>query len=373
MSLKKLLILAPSRRTTSETFIRANLEGLPYKTCAYFGDEYSPLHPIRSTYAIAILISKILMRLKMLRMSGLPASLVGWMLIRLHKPDIVLVEFGFEAVRVMEACYWTRVPLVVHFRGADASAERWLTLLHQRYQRLFKIAAGVIVKSQPMASCLQALGASSDRMLVSASGANQNLFYGSTPKHSAPIFLAVGRFVEKKGPLYTIRAFAQMKEHDPTDSAYLWMVGDGPLMREATQLIDQLNLSQSVVLFGSQPQWKVASLMRHARAFVQHSMVASDGDSEGNPVAIMEAQLSGLPVIATRHAGIPEVVVDGLSGFLCDEKDEVTMSEAMLRVFDDSLLAQKLGEAGSNRIRRKFTVAKHLDDLSKFLESLALS
>lgn len=371
MTLRKLLIFAPSRRSTSETFIRANLAGLLYEKYAYFGDEYSPSRPLRCTYALSILISKLLMRLKLPWVAGLPASLVAWVLIQLHQPNLVLVEFGFEAVRVMEACAWSKVPLVVHFRGADASAERWLSLLRQRYQRLFKIAAGVIVKSKPMARCLQTLGASADRMLVSASGANQKLFYGSNPQKSDPIFLSVGRFVEKKGPLYTIRAFARLKEHDPDNSAYLWMVGDGPLMHESEQLVEQLELTYSVVFLGKQPQWKVASLMRSARAFVQHSMVASDGDSEGNPVAIMEAQLSGLPVIATRHAGIPEVVVDGLSGILCDEKDVLAMSEAMQELLNNPLLAQKLGEFGSDRVKKQFTIKKHLHELSLFLERFA--
>ena len=107
--------------------------------------------------------------------------------------------------------------------------------------------------------------------------------------------------------------------------------------------------------------------MRHVRAFVQHSLVASDGDSEGNPVAVMEAQLSGLPVIATRHAGIPEVVVDGVTGVLVAEGDVEAMANAMLTLLEEPMLAQQFGQAGQKRAREHFTVEHHLRDVTELL------
>ena len=104
--------------------------------------------------------------------------------------------------------------------------------------------------------------------------------------------------------------------------------------------------------------------MRQARVFVQHSLVAPDGDSEGNPVAVMEAQLSGLPVVA-MHAGIPEVVIDGQTGLLVEEGD-LGMASAIERLLQDPALSAQLA-AGSCHVKEGFTLQKHLVDLTRFL------
>jgi len=365
----RLLVFAPTARAASETFIRANLEGLPFAVSAYFGDERPLRDPWRLAYGSAILLSKLLTRLRFLRLAALPAALVARGLIRRHRPDLVLVEFGFEAVRVMEACAWSGVPLVVHFRGSDASARDRLGLLRGRYRRLLMIAAGVIVKSRPMADTLLALGGRPDRLLISPSGANARLFHGSTPASAPPVLLAVGRFVAKKGPLHTIRAFArtcrELGVREP--ELALWMVGDGPLLPQARALVVELGLQERVRFLGVRRQAEVAGLMREVRAFVQHSLVAPDGDSEGNPVAVMEAQLSGLPVVATRHAGIPEVVLQGESGLLVEEGDEEGMAAAMARLLLDPALAARLGDCGRLRILGGFTIEHHLEQLSQLV------
>jgi len=366
---QRLLMLAPTRRAVSETFIRANVEGLPFQVSALFGDERPLRRPIALAYGLAILLSKVLTRLRLLRLAEMPAACVIWWVIGRQRPDAVLVDFGFEAVRVMEACAWRQVPLVVHFRGSDASADGRLGLLRQRYQRLLSIAAGVVVKSRPMAETLQALGACPERMLISPSGANARLFSGSEPAAAPPVFLAVGRFVEKKGPLHTIRAFAMVCEAlgaEIPDLA-LWMVGDGPLLPDARALVRSLNLDARVRFFGSRDQKAVAQLMREVRGFVQHSLVAADGDSEGNPVAVMEAQLSALPVVATRHAGIPEVVLDGETGVLVEEGDVRGMAAAMMRLAADPGLAAHLGDCGRRRIQEGFTIDQHLRQLAALL------
>jgi glycosyltransferase involved in cell wall biosynthesis len=82
----------------------------------------------------------------------------------------------------------------------------------------------------------------------------------------------------------------------------------------------------------------------------------------------MEAQLSGLPVIATRHAGIPDVVMEGETGLLVEEGDVEAMAMAMLRLIDDPELAARFGRAGRQRVLQKFTVAHHLQQVSELLD-----
>ena len=369
---ERVLVLAPTAHAASETFIRANLNGLSLDLTAYFGDDF-PLHaPWRLVYGSAILLSKLFTRLHWLRLAGFPAACVAFALIRRHQPEVVMVEFGFEAVRVMEACAWSGVPLVVHFRGSDASAQHRLGLLKKRYRRLLSMASGVIVKSRPMADTLLALGAPVDRLLISPSGANADLFQGSTPAAAPPVLLAVGRFVAKKGPLETLRAFGLLCR-DPVLAAskpQLWMVGDGPLLSSARALVIELGLQERVRFLGVCSQVRVAELMRQVRGFVQHSKVAPDGDSEGSPVAVMEAQLSGLPVVATRHAGIPEVVLENKTGLLVDEGDESAMAQAMSLLLLDPLLAAELGACGRRRIQEQFTVEHHLRQVEQLLHEV---
>ena len=150
----------------------------------------------------------------------------------------------------------------------------------------------------------------------------------------------------------------------------LWMVGDGPLLPAAQDLVQAQGIEDRVRLLGLRSQVEVAGLMREVRAFVQHSRVAADGDSEGSPVAVMEAQLSGLPVIATRHAGIPEVVLDGESGLLVEEGDVAAMALAMVRLVRDPGLAERMGACGRQRIQSGFTVSHHLEQVSNFLETV---
>jgi glycosyltransferase involved in cell wall biosynthesis len=372
--LLRVLVLAPSRRVATETFVRANLQRLPFDTVAFFGDERPWRQPLRLAYGLAIFLSKALTRLGLLRLATLPASLVAWLLIRRHRPAVVMVEFGFHAVRVMEAAAWSGVPLVVHFRGSDASADRRIGLLGERYRRLMELVAGVIVKSEPMRRVLLDLGAPVDGLIVSPSGADERLFHGGDPAAAPPRFLAVGRFVAKKGPLHTIRAFERMLHTLPGSLAArcsLLMVGTGPLLVEARHLVEALDLDGVVTLAGSRSQQAVAGMMRQVRAFVQHSLVAPDGDSEGSPVAVMEAQLSGLPVVATLHGGIPEVVEEGVTGFLVPEGDVEAMAAAMARLAADPALAGRMGMAGRRRSLMRFTVRHHLEQVTALLLRVA--
>jgi colanic acid/amylovoran biosynthesis glycosyltransferase len=89
---------------------------------------------------------------------------------------------------------------------------------------------------------------------------------------------------------------------------------------------------------------------------VQHSVVASDGNSEGMPNSILEASASGLPVVATRHAGIPEVVLDGETGFLVEERDVEGMARQMARLVMEPALAEELGRAGRKRMQESFSI-----------------
>lgn len=371
----RLLVFAPSRRVPSETFIRANLRALPCETVAYCGDERpwgGP--PLRLGYGLAILASKLLYRIGWQRLGTALPSAVATAICRHEKPDVVLAEFGFHAVRIMELVPATGLPLIVHFRGVDASSRRYLGRLEARYRRLLSLASAVVVKSRPMRDTLLGLAAARPTplpVLISPSGADGERFGGepADPAGAPPLFLAVGRFVAKKGPLLTLRAFAAAATTRP--DLRLVMVGEGPLLEPCRRLARELGIDGRVQLPGRGSPEQIAAWMRRSRGFLQHSLTGPNGDQEGSPVAVMEAQLIGLPVVATRHAGIPEVVLDGSTGLLVAEGDTAAMAAAIGRLADDPALAGELGRRGRQRTSGQFTLAHHVEALGALIAGLA--
>ena len=266
----------------------------------------------------------------------------------------------------MEACRQLGIPLIVHFHGYDASVHEVLKENAETYPVMFRIAAAVIVVSRAMERKLISLGAPAEKVHYNPYGINCNDFAGAEPADSPPVFLAVGRFVEKKAPQLTLKAFASVLRSMP--DARLRMIGDGPLLEECRELSDELTIANAVTFLGAQPHEAVREEMRAARCFVQHSVEAANGDCEGTPLGILEAGASGLPVVSTRHAGIPDVVIEGETGFLVDERDVDEMAKNMLRLAQDPELAGRLGRAARKRIESDFSERRSLGQLWTIIE-----
>jgi glycosyltransferase involved in cell wall biosynthesis len=159
--------------------------------------------------------------------------------------------------------------------------------------------------------------------------------------------------VEKKAPHLTLEAFARIAQRFP--QAHLDMVGDGPLAERCHEVIARHGLASCVTMHGALDDAQVAALLRRAAVFVQHSVVAPDKDVEGFPTAIAEAMSTALPVVATRHGGIPEHVRDGETGLVVEEGDVEGMAEAVARVLADPAFGRRLGAAA------RAHAAVHLD------------
>jgi glycosyltransferase involved in cell wall biosynthesis len=108
--------------------------------------------------------------------------------------------------------------------------------------------------------------------------------------------------------------------------------------------------------------------MRGASVFLQHSVVASDGDREGTPVGVLEAGAAGVPVVATRHEGISEAVVDGETGLLVDEGDVERMGDALVELMSDPERARRLGAAGRRRVESFYSTDRSIEGLWAILQ-----
>jgi len=128
--------------------------------------------------------------------------------------------------------------------------------------------------------------------------------------------------------------------------------GSGPLWKECVDFVQKHGLNDQITLHGDQKNERVHSLMKDADLFLQHSIKnTKTGDQEGSPVAIKEAMANALPVISTRHAGIPETVIEAATGFLVDEGDASGMAKHIVALASDAALREKLGYAGWQQVR----------------------
>ena len=285
------------------------------------------------------------------------------------KADVTLAEYGTTGALIHGACRRIGAPLVVHFHGFDASVTDLLDRKAGDYRRMFGVAAAVIAVSRAMEHQLLALGCPRETLIYNPSGVDCARFDGADPAGAGPLFVAVGRMVEKKGPHLLLAAFARVVSECP--AARLHWIGDGALLGVCRDLAAALGIEHAITFLGAQPHDVVEREMRQARALVQHSVTASNGDSEGTPVSILEAGAMGLPVVATRHAGIPDVVVDGLTGFLVDERDARGMATHMLTLARHPTLAGQLGASAAVRVRSHYTMEQSLGRLTRVLHAAA--
>jgi glycosyltransferase involved in cell wall biosynthesis len=258
---------------------------------------------------------------------------------------------------------------VVHFHGFDAYDKPTLNSYGDSYRKLFEEAAAIIAVSRDMVARLRELGAAEQKIVYNPYGVDTELFRGARPADAPPVFLAAGRFVDKKAPHLTLLAFRRALEQCP--EARLIMIGDGELLEACKQLARALGVADCVDFRGALPHEVVAAEMRAARGFVQHSLTATYGDSEGTPVAILEAGSSGLPVVSTRHGGIPEVVLDGITGYLVEEADVDGMASRIARLACDPVLAGGMGAEARLHIERNFPMQRQIAELAKILNSSA--
>jgi glycosyltransferase involved in cell wall biosynthesis len=293
--------------------------------------------------------------------------------LRRRRVDVVLANFGRTGVALLPLCRDLSIPLVVHFHGYDAHMDAETARLREGYRELGRDCAQVIAVSERMRAALVGLGIPADKITLIRYGVDPERFEPQTAAPEMPLFFGVGRFVDKKAPYLTLLAFERVRRSH--SGARLVLAGDGPLFETMHNLVEALGLAAAVEFPGILAPDDVAQWMRRATAFVQHSVTPrvgpSAGDSEGTPVAMIEAMMTGLPVIATRHAGIGEVIEDGVTGLLVDERDVEGMAVAMARVIESPAEAVRMGVAGRRHALDHHGSSRYMQQLADVLESSA--
>lgn len=283
-----------------------------------------------------------------------------------NRIDIVLAEYGPTGVGIIDICRKIKMPYVVHFHGYDAHSVPTIQKYLVSYRKMFFEASGLIAVSNFMKQQLISLGCPETKILVNPYGVDCSKFVTTKPSLNKPQIIAIGRFCDKKAPYLTILSFKQVLITCP--DATLVMIGDGELLESSKQLANSLNLENSIKFLGVRDHSEIALILRESRIFVQHSLQTSYGDAEGTPVAILEAQACGLPIVSTKHAGICEAVIHAETGFLVNEGDVQEMAKYIVTLLTNTSLADKMGQNARLHMTDHYSMDKSISNLYEFLK-----
>jgi len=269
------------------------------------------------------------------------------------RPVVLHAHTGVSGAHALPLARRLRLPLVVTFHGYDATATddelgRWPLrgrIFLQRRNAMKRECARVLAVSGFIRSLLLEQGWPRERVLLHYMGVDTELFRpdGSAAPLSqrAPIVFFAGRLIEKKGLEYLIDAMRLVTARIP--AAEVVIAGHGerltPLQRRAAEA------RVRVRFLGRVGPEEVRTWMARAQLYCMPSVRAADGDGEGLPTAIIEAMASGLPVVATTHAGVPEAVRHGETGLLAPERDSVALAEHLIALLGDPALRERMGAA----------------------------
>ncbi len=173
----------------------------------------------------------------------------------------------------------------------------------------------------------------------------------------------LGRFVEKKGLPYLIRAMPKVLELHP--ELVLVMVGGGPDFDSVKALILEMGLEKSIRLLGRLPNEDIVPLYAGATLFVGPSIIDSKGDTEGLGVVFLESLACGTPAIGTDVGGIPDIIKHRKTGLLVPQKDPEKLADAIIELLSDNKLRSRLARYGQEFVRKNFEwniVAKKFDE-----------
>ncbi|WP_346292425.1 glycosyltransferase [Sphaerothrix gracilis] len=363
------LLLPPS-----QTFVRAQAESLEAFTAYYAGSRRVEglALPEERTFVINAGSQSGKMRELMFKLTGKDAAF--YQQVRQVNPALVHAQFGLSGVLLMPLMRSLGVPLIVHYRGADATVDakqaRFDSLNHwlyyQRRDRLKQSAQKFLTVSKFIRDKLLEQGFPADRVQAHYHGVDISQFNPdpSLPRESAVLF--VGRLAPKKGCDDLIRAMSKVQAVYP--EAELVLIGDGPL-RASLEALARQHLKRYRFL-GVQPQPVVRDWMNRARVLAAPSVTTPAGDSEGLPNVVLEAQAMQLPVASTYHAGIPEAVIHGETGFLVKEHDWEGLASYLVKLLQEDDLWQHFSQQGRSHMENNFNRYRQTRALERIYEAV---
>ncbi len=297
-------------------------------------------------------------------------------------PALIHAHFEESGLAALPLARKLDIPLITTFHGFDATASearsgprRLLAHIYGRQRKRLQNEGSLFVAvSEFIRTKLLERGYPAERTITIPIGVDVDLFMPQKEEPSSPTVLFVGRMVEKKGVSYLLEAMSEVVKI--CKDARLVLIGEGPLMPNLVDQACALKLP-NVIFMGSCDSATVREQMSLASILAAPSVTAVSGDSEGLPIVVCEAQATGIPVVGTRHAGIPEIVRHEKTGLLVSERSIHELAQSILMLLGRPELRRRMGAAARTNVclnyNLKFLTARLENHFEKAIRGHATS
>ena len=295
--------------------------------------------------------------------------------LRSLKPELLHAHFAVDACEALPLVRALDLPLIVTLHGYDvmmndaahARSARGRVFLRTRAALWARAGLFLCVSEAIRARALER-GFPGDKLILHSIGINLDRYHLRQAQgiDGERVVLFVGRLVEKKGCLHLIRAMAEVQKHLPRVS--LVVIGAGPLQPALKSEAARLQLN--ALFLGAQTSEQVRHWMHSAHMLAAPSVTAENGDAEGLPIVLCEALAMGLPVASFRSSGVAELIEHERTGLLAQERDEVALSQNIVRLCTDEDLRARLARWGREWIERSFDLAAQTAKLEQHYQRL---
>jgi colanic acid/amylovoran biosynthesis glycosyltransferase len=341
------------------TKFKWNLQNFPFDA-VYSFDDFSKVKQ---------LAQRVLRRVR--RVSYLPFE---YKVLKNKEAKLLHSHFGDLGYKNLELRQSLKIPHVVSFYGYDFGlAFKESRLWEKRFERLFSEGDLFLAEGNYSRKRLVELGCPQDKIAVQHLGIDLNkvLFQPRKIGSDGVIkILIASSFLEKKGIPVALEAIGKINKK--YNNIRVCIIGDSPQInpqgieekKKILYTLRRFNLGERTALLGYQPHAILLKEAYKAHIFIAPSIHARDGDCEGGaPVAIIEMSASGMPVISTYHCDIPEVVLDGESGFLVRERDPETIAEHLEYLINNPQKWEELGRKGRRHIEDGYDILKQVNKM----------
>ncbi|EMI6683915.1 glycosyltransferase [Enterobacter kobei] len=361
----------------SEVFIQQQAEALEnFKKC-YIGrrvigknPEGAVAHVLNERGDLAGKISEIA---NAFTTSALPYQTV----LKAQPLDLIHAHFAIDGLYALKLAQLKGIPLCTTLHGFDVTVSNkdlltsrspaWISyFLHQK--KLKNQGDKFICVSDFIAQQALRHGFPENKIVQHYIGIDIDKYKPRERQDYQGIILHVARLVEKKGTAVLINAIKHVKERNA--DVKLVIIGDGPLMGELKAQVSSLGLERNVTFTGALSHGDVMTWMRKASMLVLPSITAKTGDAEGLGMVLLEAAVTSVPVIGTRHGGIPEAIIDEHTGFLVRERDANQLAERIDYLLNNEQTSFEMGDNARNFIREKFNLSEQTLKLEKIYQEL---
>lgn len=289
------------------------------------------------------------------------------------------VHFGVDAVDIWPSLCRLNVPVVVTLHGYDVNkkTEWWQSGLggerHRNYhERLVEMAGNKNVNFIAVSAAIKRkailLGLPEGKIRILHIGVDTGEFVpGPLPIEQRPLrILFVGRLVEKKGCEVLLRAMHRVQKLVP--AADLQIIGDGPLREKCQALASELGVRANFL--GSQPSSRIGTALGEARVFCLPSITASDGDAEGLPIVLLEAQACAVPVVTSAIGGREDGIIEGKTGLAFEEGDESTLADHLITLLTDTEKLRMMSNNAVAFVKDRFEISACTEHLEEYYDEL---